>query len=147
MLDNLDLKIAESTTETESAYDQLKQLDEMKSAFLSTVSHELRTPLTSIRGFANIIKNRLESVLFPRITSDEPKVQKGIAQVRENLGIIVVESERLTKLIDDVLDLSKMESGRVEWKYEPVSLPEISKGLLLQHLPFSTPRDWNWQRR
>ena len=125
MLDNLDLKIAESTTETESAYDQLKQLDEMKSAFLSTVSHELRTPLTSIRGFANIIKNRLESVLFPRITSDEPKVQKGIAQVRENLGIIVVESERLTKLIDDVLDLSKMESGRVEWKYEPVSLPEI----------------------
>ncbi|MBF0505805.1 MAG: PAS domain S-box protein [Nitrospirae bacterium] len=124
-IEQLDSKVMERTAALQKANNELKRLDEMKSTFLSTVSHELRTPLTSILGFANIINNRFESLLFPRITSDEPKVQKGIAQVRQNLAIVMEESERLTKLINEVLDLSKMESGKVEWKYELVSLSEI----------------------
>jgi signal transduction histidine kinase/CheY-like chemotaxis protein len=111
--------------ESAKDYHELKKLDEMKSSFLSTVSHELRTPLTSVLGFAKIIKNKFENVLFPLIKTDDHKVQKTIKQVIDNLHIIVSEGERLTTLINDVLDLAKMEAGKIEWKREPLAVTEI----------------------
>ena len=99
--------------------------DAAKSSFLSTVSHELRTPLTSVLGFAKIIKKRLDEKLFPLIPRDDPRVVKSMQQVDENLNVVVTEGERLTKLIDEVLDLAKIESGKLEWKMEVLSVPEI----------------------
>ncbi len=85
---------------TERALEDLKRLDEMKDAFLSSVSHELRTPLTSIRSYSEVL---LE------YDSEEPELQ------REFLGIIKQESERLSRLIEDVLDLSRIQSGGMTW--------------------------------
>ena len=66
-------------------------------------------------GFAKIIRRRLEERLFPLIPEDDRKVQQAKQQVIENLGVVVSEGERLTKLIDDVLDLAKIEAGKFTW--------------------------------
>ncbi len=111
--------------EAEHARAIAEDADAAKSSFLSTVSHELRTPLTSVLGFAKIIKKRLEDRIFPLVPTGDPKVAQTIRQVEENLGVVVSEGERLTKLIDDVLDLAKIEAGKLEWQMEPVSVAEV----------------------
>jgi PAS domain S-box-containing protein len=96
-----------------------------KGAFLATVSHELRTPLTSVLGFAKLIKRRMGETVRPGLATAEQKVQRALTQVSENVEIIVAEGERLTTLINEVLDLAKIESGKVEWRMQPVAVGEI----------------------
>jgi len=102
-----------------------REIDRMKTDFISTVSHELRTPLTSVLGFAKIIKKKLKETLLPQIQTDDRKTQRTVRQVSENLDIIVSEGERLTALINDVLDIAKIEAGRVDWNMQPLDLPEL----------------------
>jgi signal transduction histidine kinase/DNA-binding response OmpR family regulator len=102
-----------------------EEADAAKSSFLSTVSHELRTPLTSVLGFAKIIRRRLEDRLFPLIPEGDRKIQQAKQQVLDNLGVVVNEGERLTKLIDDVLDLAKIEAGKFTWNMSQVSMGDI----------------------
>jgi signal transduction histidine kinase/DNA-binding response OmpR family regulator len=111
--------------ETKQARAAAEEADAAKSAFLSTVSHELRTPLTSVLGFAKIIKKRLEDRIFPLLTTDDRKVRQTVEQIGENLGVVVSEGERLTKLIDDVLDLAKIEAGKLEWHMETVDMAGV----------------------
>ncbi len=111
--------------EAEKARAVAEEADAAKSAFLSTVSHELRTPLTSVLGFAKIIKKRLEDRIFPLVPAGDPKVAQTVRQVEDNLKVVVSEGERLTKLIDDVLDLAKIEAGKLEWHMEGVTVGEI----------------------
>lgn len=102
-----------------------KEVERMKDDFLSTVSHELRTPLTSVLGFTKVIKKKLEDVVFPQIQTGETKTERTVQQINDNIGIIISEGERLTNLINDVLDLSKMEAGKIEWKRESVSIQDV----------------------
>ena len=102
-----------------------REVDQMKTNFISTVSHELRTPLTSILGFAKIIAKRLDDRIFPAIPEPDGATARAITQVRGNLDIIVTEGERLTALINDVLDLAKMEAGRVEWRDDEVDVNDL----------------------
>ena len=102
-----------------------KEVERMKDDFISTVSHELRTPLTSVLGFTRIIRKKLEEVVFPQLARGEAKTDKAVQQVSDNIRIIISEGERLTSLINDVLDLSKMEVGKMEWKKAPATLAEI----------------------
>ena len=111
--------------EAEKARAAAEEADAAKSAFLSTVSHELRTPLTSVLGFAKIIKKRLEDRIFPLVPTDDRKVAQTIQQVEDNLKVVVSEGERLTKLIDDVLDLAKIEAGKLEWHMEAVGVDDV----------------------
>ncbi|HSC26974.1 MAG TPA: ATP-binding protein [Vicinamibacterales bacterium] len=111
--------------EAERARATAEEADAAKSAFLSTVSHELRTPLTSVLGFAKIIKKRLDDRIFPLVPTGDRKVAQTITQVEDNLKVVVSEGERLTKLIDDVLDLAKIESGKLEWHIEEVGVADV----------------------
>ena len=86
------------------------RLAEMRSQFVSSVSHELKTPLTSIRMFAETLRLR---------RSKDQKMQD------EYLDTIVNESQRLTRLLNNVLDFSKIEKGKMAYKMESGSLPEI----------------------
>ena len=96
-------KLQATSRELRAANERLTELDHLKDEFVSTVSHELRTPLTSIRAFSEILLNT------PDLDQQE----------REKfLRIIVKESERLTRLINDVLDMAKVESGRMDWNIE-----------------------------
>ena len=107
-----------------------EKANEAKSAFLSTVSHELRTPLTSVLGFAKIIRKRLDEKIFPIIDKSDTKTGKTINQISENLQVVISEGERLTHLINDVLDLAKIEAGKMEWNQENVSMPEVAERAL-----------------
>lgn len=111
--------------EAQQARAAAEEADAAKSAFLSTVSHELRTPLTSVLGFAKIIKKRLDDRIFPLVPRDDRKVAQTVEQIDENLKVVVSEGERLTKLIDDVLDLAKIEAGKLEWHMEAVTASDI----------------------
>jgi K+-sensing histidine kinase KdpD/CheY-like chemotaxis protein len=111
--------------EAETASKIAEKANEAKSAFLSTVSHELRTPLTSVLGFAKIIRKRLEEKIFPLTDVSDPKTTKTIQQVSDNLSVVVSEGERLTHLINDVLDLAKIEAGKMEWSEEWLSIADV----------------------
>ena len=101
-----------TTAELRRANERLRELDRLKDDFVSTVSHELRTPLTSIRSFSEILL-------------DNPTLEQ--QQRQEFLRIIVTESERLTRLINDMLDLAKIEAGKLEWHMQPVSASEVAR--------------------
>jgi signal transduction histidine kinase/CheY-like chemotaxis protein/uncharacterized protein YigA (DUF484 family) len=123
--------VEQAKMEAEKASKVAEKANEAKSAFLSTVSHELRTPLTSVLGFAKIINKRLNDKIFPAVNQSDPKTGKTIAQINENLQVVISEGERLTHLINDVLDLAKIEAGRMEWNQESVSLPEVVERAVL----------------
>ena len=89
-----------ATADLRAANERLKELDKMKDDFMATVSHEVRTPLTSIRSFSEILRDN------PDLDAD---------QRQEFISIIVQESERLSRLINDILDLAKMEAGTSDW--------------------------------
>ncbi len=97
----------------------------MKGTFLANVSHELRTPLTSVLGFAKIIKKRLDEVIAPAVPANDTKTARAMQQVNSNIDIIIAEGERLTSLINNVLDLAKIEAGKLEWRMEPISIKEV----------------------
>jgi PAS domain S-box-containing protein len=102
-----------------------KEVDRMKTDFISTVSHELRTPLTSVLGFAKLIHKKLEENIFPIVQTEDKKVKRAVKQVGDNLNIILAEGKRLTDLINDLLDLAKMEAGKIDWKMEPMRVQEL----------------------
>ena len=94
-----------------------RELARMKTEFTSTVSHELRTPLTSILGFAKLIQRRFHTVIMASWTPETKKETRAVSQISTNLEVIISEGQRLTKLINDVLDISKMEAGKVDWNF------------------------------
>lgn len=104
---------------------RLRDLSEAKSQFLTTVSHELRTPLTSILGFSKIIKKRLQERVLPVADLSNTKNARAAEQTMDNLNIVISESERLTTLINEVLDLAKIESGKAVWHREQVDIGKI----------------------
>jgi signal transduction histidine kinase len=117
--------LAAAIEEAQAARVAAEAASASKTAFLSNVSHELRTPLTSVVGFSKLIRRRLDEAIFPAVPAGDLKRDRAMRQVADNLGIIVEEGERLTALINDTLDLAKIEAGRMEWRRDMVDLAEV----------------------
>lgn len=103
--ETLELRVAERTAELEAAMIRAESADRLKSAFLATMSHELRTPLNSIIGFTGIIQQGLAGP----VNEEQGK----------QLGMVRASARHLLELINDVLDLSKIEAGQLEVAHEP----------------------------
>ncbi len=102
--------LAVANRELESVNKKLKEIDQVKSDFISIVSHELRTPLTSIKAFAELI------LMKPKMPSEKRD---------KLLGIINNETDRLARLINDILDLTKIEAGKLTWHIAKVSFEDV----------------------
>ncbi|MCV2445759.1 sensor histidine kinase [Paracoccus sp. DMF] len=102
-----------ATEELRAANEKLLSLDQLKDDFMSSVTHELRTPLTTIRGLAELL-------------IDTPDIDE--AQRQEFTAIILTESERLSRLVNQVLDLAKIEAGMAEWHSAPIDMAALIRG-------------------
>ncbi len=103
-------ELTAATLELKEANERLQELDRVKDDIMSSVTHELRTPLTSIRAFSELLR-------------DDPKMH--LADRERFLGLIVSETERLTRLINQTLDLAKIESGRADWNGCELDLKDV----------------------
>jgi signal transduction histidine kinase len=126
---SLESRVQERTRELETlnaalnrANEELKELDRLKSNFLATVSHEFKTPLTSIKAFAEILHDELD--------------EQGVSdELKRFLRIIDAESDRLARLIKNVLDLSRIESGRMVWRAAEFPIAEVVEAAIDGLLP------------
>ncbi len=104
---------------------RLRELDDMKSDFVAITSHELRTPLAAVRGFVDTLRRRIDS-LTP-------------AETQEFLGIIDQQTERLIRLVEDLLVASRIEAGKISFDPEPVE-PHGFLDRMVQGLGDAAPR-------
>ncbi|RMH35993.1 MAG: HAMP domain-containing protein [Nitrospirae bacterium] len=107
----LEQRVRDRTQELEHANERLLELDRLKSAFVSIVSHELRTPMTSIKG---LIENMVDGLTGPLADRQSFYLQRVSANI-----------DRLTRMINDLLDLSRIEAGRLELQVAPLSMTEV----------------------
>jgi signal transduction histidine kinase len=103
-------ELEKTSLELQAANERLKELDKLKDEFISTVTHELRTPLTSIRALAEILH-------------DNPLIDE--TQKKQFTHIIIKETDRLTRLISKVLDLQKMESGKIDLHISDIDMKDL----------------------
>jgi Na+/proline symporter/nitrogen-specific signal transduction histidine kinase len=109
-LEQKSVELEAATAELRAANTRLQELDRLKDEFMSTVTHELRTPLTSIRAVSEILLDTAD-------VSPEDR--------RRFLAIIVKETERLTRLINQTLDMAKIESGNAEWHTSELDVADV----------------------
>lgn len=130
-LEEQSASLRRATAELRAANEQLKSLDRLKDDFMSSVTHELRTPLTSIRALAELM-------------ADDP--QMDVAQRQQFLGIVVAETERLSRLVNQVLDLAKIEAGHAEWRNSDVDMRALVQqaAQAVAQCCASRAQGWNW---
>lgn len=105
-------KLEKATAELKAANERLQELDRLKDEFISTVTHELRTPLTAIQSIAEILRD------YPDTNKEEQS---------NFLGIMINEIHRLSRLINQVLDFQKIESGKMQWNIKPLNMIKVIK--------------------
>ena len=120
------LRVAKDISEKKRVERRLKELDKMKSDFVSNVSHELRTPLTSIKGSVDNMLDGLTGAL-------NEKQIRYLARIKSN-------TDRLTRLINDLLDLSRIESGRVEIRPTTLLLTSLAEEVAEQLKPLAAEK-------
>ncbi len=122
----LKIQVEMATQELTEANKELKRLNEIKSDFVSTVSHELRTPLTSIQGYVSLMQDGDAG----QINDDQ----------KEFLGIVKEESQRLLRLISDLLDISKIEAGKMKIMFEDFNILEFIDNYKTEILAMAAPK-------
>ena len=120
-------RIADRSQELELANTKLVELNKMKEAFLSTASHELKTPLTSVIGYAEIL-NQHDAILKTE-------------QRREFVHRLHVEAQHLLNLIEDILDLTRLETGKIELNRSTLSLTHLAQTAAETSRPLAKKRN------
>ncbi len=116
-------ELQEKNRQIEESYSALKELDRLKSNFLATMSHELRTPLTSVIGYSEMMLEGLGGPLT--------------AEQREYLGIIMEKGESLLQLITSILDISKIDAGRVRLVISEVDVGQVMRDAVATVMPLA----------
>ncbi len=110
------LETARLYQEAQETAEKLKEVDQLKNEFLANMSHELRTPLNSIIGFSRVILKGIDGPLTEMQKTD--------------LNAIYQSGQHLLNLINDILDIAKIEAGKMEFTFEPTDLKEIFRGVM-----------------
>jgi signal transduction histidine kinase len=113
------------------------EMGRMKDEFVSMVSHELRTPLTSIIGFTHLIHRNFKANLEPFLSIDDRRGQRTSQRILGNLEIIINQGDRLTRLINNILDLSRMEAGQVQWNMSRLDIGQVIETVVQAHQPLA----------
>jgi signal transduction histidine kinase len=124
--ESLEQKVKDRTKALESANNKLKQIDQKKTEFLSVVSHDLRTPLTSIKAFTEILMD--EKVIVNK-------------SARKHLEIINAESDRLTRLISDLLKLSRIQLGKETFHIKKLDIAQTARKVIDSISPLLKKKD------
>ncbi len=133
-------ELDEAKRELQSSYEKLQELDKLKSQFLSIASHELKTPITAMSGFVQIAVRRVK-----RRLTDGPSTgdawQKEEQTLLEQLEVVYRQTGKLARLVDELLDVSRIESGRLELRVADVDLRELATEVLGRHQLMATKHD------
>ncbi len=120
---SLQRRIDGATTELKERYEQLKALDHMKSQFLSIASHELKTPITAMSGFLQVALRRVRRL---SAGADVAAVAEGLRGITEQLEVVYRQTGKLARLVDELLDVSRIQTGRIEFRYGDVDMGELA---------------------
>ena len=118
---------AEQYTEQVELAEKLREVEQLKSEFLASMSHELRTPLNSIIGFADVLLEGLDGPLNDRMEQD-------VRLIRDS-------GDHLRNLIGDILDMSKIEAGKMELRYEEIDIRQLAQDVIATATPLVSETD------
>jgi len=127
-------------TELQTSYEKLQELDKLKSQFLSIASHELKTPITAMSGFVQIAVRRIKRRLGAG-RPNEVDWKKEEETLLEQLEVVQRQTGKLARLVDELLDVSRIESGRLELRVADVDLPELVAEVMRRHQLMGTKHD------
>jgi signal transduction histidine kinase len=133
-------RVAQATTDLQSSYEKLQELDKLKSQFLSIASHELKTPITAMSGFVQIAVRRIKRRLGAG-RPNEADWQKEEETLLEQLQVVQRQTSKLARLVDELLDVSRIESGRLELQVSDVDLPELVAEVVRLHQLLATKQE------
>jgi signal transduction histidine kinase len=134
----------DARAELQSNYEKLQELDKLKSQFLSIASHELKTPITAMSGFVQIAVRRIKRRLGAG-RPDEVDWKKEEETLLEQLEVVQRQTAKLARLVDELLDVSRIESGRLELRVADVDLPELLAEVMRRHQLMATKHDLRLQ--
>src|SRR2546428_195644 len=117
------MRTDEATAELKERYEQLKELDRMKSQFLSIASHELKTPITAMSGFLQVALRRVRRLGEGNAAAPVAESLRGIT---EQLEVVYRQTGKLARLVDELLDVSRIQTGRIEFRYGDVDMGELA---------------------
>jgi len=130
----------EARSELQTSYEKLQELDKLKSQFLSIASHELKTPITAMSGFVQIAVRRIKRRLGAGRPT-EPDWKKEEETLLEQLEVVQRQTSKLARLVDELLDVSRIESGRLELRVSDVDLPELVAEVMRRHQLMATKHE------
>jgi signal transduction histidine kinase len=133
-------RVAQATTDLQSSYEKLQELDKLKSQFLSIASHELKTPITAMSGFVQIAVRRIKRRLGAG-RPNEADWKNEEETLLEQLQVVQRQTTKLARLVDELLDVSRIESGRLELQVSDVDLPELVAEVVRLHQLLATKHE------
>jgi signal transduction histidine kinase len=120
---SLQRRVDEATAELKVRYEELKELDRMKSQFLSIASHELKTPITAMSGFLQVALRRVRRLSEGAAAGP---LAEGMRGITEQLEVVYRQTGKLARLVDELLDVSRIQTGRIEFRYGDVDMGELA---------------------